>query len=323
MSSQNKAIGGYFDLELPKNNELYYPDALKFHSARSAYYSLLIHCKPNRVWMPYYICDSMLAPLVKAGIDVAFYSIKSDLTMADKLDLKPDEKLFYVNYFGLCSAYEDELLKTYDPNQVILDHSQAFFCKPKNSLATIYSPRKFFGVPDGGLLITSQNMIEPREVDVGSLRRTTHLLKRLAGEPEDGYLDYKKNENSLNDFEPKKMSILTEKLLNNIDYASVKKARNDNFLYFHERLNDTNLFNINIGSVDGPMGYPYLVKTTDLKKLLISSRVFIPTYWSEVKSRPGVSDLEKNLVEKLNLIPCDQRYGANELNVIMGLINEY
>ena len=50
-----KAIGGYFELELPRGQDDYYPQALKYQSARAAFYALLLFAKPQRVWMPYYI----------------------------------------------------------------------------------------------------------------------------------------------------------------------------------------------------------------------------------------------------------------------------
>ena len=315
-----KAIGGYFELELPHGQGHYYPQALKYQSARATFYALLLFIKPKRVWMPYYICDSMLAPLIKAEIEVCFYSLNKDLSIQDDFELEKNDLLLYVNYFGVCSHVQDLILKKYNKEQIVFDHSQAFFVPPMDCLATIYSPRKFFGVPDGGLLVTSLNMIEPEKQDTGSFARTSHLLHRLAGEPEDGYMAYQANEKTLEDFQPRKMSVLTERLLNSINYDLVKQVRNTNFKKVHSQVGHSNDFEINQENINGPMGYPYLASNSELRSSLIKRRVFIPTYWPEVLERPGVTGTEKQLVENMNLIPCDQRYNEND---IMFIIKKY
>lgn len=309
MPLQSKSVGGYFELELSSGNGTYYPEALKYQSARSAFYALLLYCKPKRVWMPYYICDTMLAPLEKSGIEIVFYSLNSDFTIADDIELKLDDKLLYVNYFGLCSAFQDELLKRYDSKQIIFDHSQAFFCRPKECLATIYSPRKFFGVPDGGYLITSLEMQEPTTIDDDSINRSKHLFLRLSGEPEDGYVEYQKAEESLKLIEPKRMSLLTERLLASIDFQAVKYKREANFRELHSTLGEKNVIDLMFENIEGPMIYPYLQATgaTELKAKLISERCFIATYWPECRERLDGYDVEKNFVENLIPLPCDQR----------------
>ncbi len=319
----NKAIGGYFELELPKENKNPYESALKFQSARASFYALLLFTKPQRVWMPYYICDSMLAPLIKAKIEIRFYSLNKDLSIQDDFELEKNDLLLYVNYFGVCSHIQDSILKKYNKEHVVFDHSQAFFEPPKDCLATIYSARKFFGVPDGGLLVTSLDMSEPEQMDSGSLVRTSHLLTRLAGEPEDGYTAYQTNEQSLNDFQPRRMSVLTEKILNSINYDVIKKVRNENFATLHNKLADSNLFELKQNNTNAPLGYPYLTENSDLRRILISSRVFIPTYWPEVLDRQGIATTERLLVKNFNLIPCDQRYSANDMIRITEHINEH
>lgn len=318
-----KAIGGYFELELPKGKGILYPDAKKYQSARAAFYALLLKIKPACVWMPFYICDSMLAPLEKANIKIKFYSLNLDLSIKDDFKLKKNEYLLYVNYFGICEKIQEEILEKYTSDKIIFDHSQAFFQPPKNCLATIYSPRKFFGVPDGGLLVTNLDINEPLEIDTESINRASHLLKRLAGEPEDGYLDFRNNDDSLNDFEPKKMSLFTERILNSIDYKTAKKTRNRNFKYLSKKLEKNNILKINSKSIDGPMGYPFLRVSNNLKKKLIESRVFIPTYWPEVISRLNSEGIEENLVENLKTIPCDQRNDISSIKKLVEIINEY
>ena len=254
-----KAIGGYFELELPQHRKHLYPDAIRFQSARAAFYALIMEGRPKRVWMPTYICDSMLAPLKATETEIVFYDIDSGLGVSNDVQIEADDWLLYVNYFGMCTTQEDELLKRFNSSQLIFDHSQAFFSPPRDCLATIYSPRKFFGVPDGGLLLTSLSVIEPAEIDSGSVARCTHLLKRLDGTPEVGYQAFKNAEETFCDMQPRRLSLLSDHLLSSIDYEACKKQRNANFHFLHDQLSHLNNLNLHMPHIDGPMCYPLLI----------------------------------------------------------------
>lgn len=321
MSLQSRAIGGYFELELPKGPGLYYPDALKYQSARAAFVALLQYRKPRCVWMPYYVCNSMLAPMAYLGIDVKFYSINLNFEISSQVDLRSNDLLLYVNYFGVCSSYEDELLSKYGNERIVFDHSQAFFSQPKECLATLYSPRKFFGVPDGGLLVTNLRLEEPEEIDMSSIYRTEHLMKRLAGEPEDGYSSYQEAEKSLDELSPKRMSLLTQRLLESIDYSSVLQRRNKNFNKLQDSLCGSNKLGVSAADNDGPMLYPYVPDSTSskVKSELINLRCYVASYWPECTERGG--EVERFLAKNLLALPCDQRLGDSDILMELGYVS--
>jgi len=83
-----------------------------------------------------------------------------------------------VNYFGLCDDVVAEAQTRHAPEQIVVDNAQAFFAAPTRCRASLYSPRKFFGVPDGGFL---HSVTPPRDYprDTGSTARMAHLTKRL------------------------------------------------------------------------------------------------------------------------------------------------
>ena len=54
------ATGGYFELELPAAASDYHAGALRLQSARAALLLLLQQGKPSAVWLPWYLCQSML-----------------------------------------------------------------------------------------------------------------------------------------------------------------------------------------------------------------------------------------------------------------------
>jgi hypothetical protein len=322
MKSLTKETGGYFELELPEKDGHLYPEALKFQSARAAFYALLEAGKPKCIWMPKYICDSMLSPIYSLNINLSFYDLTEQLGVSDQVILSETDWLLYVNYFGICDEQEVSLLKRFNSNQLIFDHSQAFYSPPLNCLATLYSPRKFFGVPDGGYLVSKISVNEPLTVDTLSVSRCSHLLQRLDGDIALGYKSFKQTEKSFQDVLPRKMSTLTNRLLAGIDYETIKNKRNTNFKFLHKHLARVNNLKIAEQSFTSPLCYPLLLDKTKVRSRLLENKIFVATYWVEVKNKVDVESLEYKLTEKCIPIPCDQRYETDNLKLILNSIDE-
>jgi hypothetical protein len=315
----NTAIGGYFALELPLNSGEYHRTALRFQSARAAFLALLREGRPSTVWMPWYICECTTEPLAMCGIPVRRYALDKDLRILSA-EPEPNDWLLYVNYFGLCGRHAAETLERFDRNRVIIDSTQAFFAEPADCLATIYSPRKFFGVPDGGYLVTNLNVREPDEIDNGSIGRSQHLFQRLGDAPEPGYADFVTAEASLSKQEPKRMSLFTQTLLSRIQYAEIRAQRVANFTYLHERLVEKNSFPIFLSNNDVPLCYPYFGDNSFLRYELRSHRIYTPVYWPELAQSTVVPDFEAKLAQQTVFLPCDQRMKIQQLETMLSFI---
>lgn len=320
MREPREAIGGYFELEISQGAPLPFADAYRFQSARAAFASLLDAGKPKRVWVPRYVCDAVLLPLRCLGVDYRYYSIDVDFSVEQDVLLREGDWLLYVNYFGLCQAQEQQVIERFGSSKVVLDRSQAFFAEPVDCLAAIYSPRKFFGVPDGGFLLTDLEIEPPVVVDSASVTRTRHLLMRLAEGPEAGYADYRFAEQQLNNCETLRMSDLTERLLASIDYDSVKVRRTENFRFLHRQLGSTNALALHQHLQSGPLCYPLLLESADARDRLIDNRVYVARYWEEVLRTPGLSAFEEAMARNCLPLPCDQRYGLSHMQRIVELL---
>ena len=147
-----KAIGGYFELELRKG-EHYHKDALKLNTARNCFEYILLARKYTKVYIPYYTCEVMLQPLHKYHIAYEFYHINESLEPIEVIQLQNDEAFLYTNYFGLKQSCVEHLAVIYK-SQLIVDNAQAFYAPRIKGIDTFYSPRKFFGIADGGYLYT-------------------------------------------------------------------------------------------------------------------------------------------------------------------------
>lgn len=313
------AIGGYFGIEMPRHGAHLYPLAHRFQSARAAFLALLEAGRPKRVWLPWYVCTSMIDTVKASGAQLLRYGLNEKFEVDSHLALNGDDWLVYVNYFGLQDERAATLLRRFPASQVIIDNAQSFYSAPTDSLATLYSPRKFFGVPDGGYLVTNLPIASyPR--DEGSIDRMAHLLIRAERGAEAGYAAYQSSERTLEHQPPRGMSQLTSQLLSGIDYQSVHEIRRNNFELLHAALAERNLFKPQLLSEAVPLCYPYLSDSAELRSRLIAQKIFVPTYWPESAQDVAAPELERKLSRGILPLPCDQRYGPIHVQRIVDAI---
>ena len=235
--SSLKPIGGYFELELPKGRS-YHQNAIALNTGRNCLEYILRVRGYERIYIPYYTCDAILEPFNKLGIDYSFYHINKNLELADDIVLKPNEALLATNYFGLKQEHILRLAAIYG-NQLIIDNTQAFFDMPIDGIDTFYSCRKFFGVSDGAYLYTDKLLPETLEQDK-SYNRMSQLLKRIDISAEDGFVDFQKADENLGNQPIRKMSKLTQRIMQSINYETVKKKRRTNYQILHNALSCVN-----------------------------------------------------------------------------------
>jgi hypothetical protein len=101
---------------------------------------------------------------------------------------------------------------------------------------------------------------------------------------------------------------------------AARARRNGNFKQLHDLLGKRNSVPLALGDVDGPLGYPYGGKRPELRRALIARRVFVPSYWTEVLGRAERQSVEEYWVTSVLPLPCDQRYGDEEMKEMAGLV---
>ena len=201
-----KPIGGYFELETHPGKE-YYPELIRLNTGRNCLEYILRARQYTKVYIPYFTCDTILEPFNKLGIEYSFYHIDQHLNPVVDFEIKDNEALLYTNYFGLKTETTQKLASR--GFNLIIDNAQAFFDKPLKGIDTFYSPRKFFGVPDGGYLSIDKALNDDFETDQSS-DRISHLLKRTESGPEFGFTDFQQNEEKLINQPIKRMSLSTD-----------------------------------------------------------------------------------------------------------------
>lgn len=314
-----KAIGGYFSLELPILEE-YHKDAIKLNTGRNCLEYILRARRYNKVFIPYYTCEVVLEPFKKLDIPYEFYHIDINFELAQDIVLKENEALLYTNYYGLKQRYVEKMAEQYG-NHLIVDNTQAFFAKSIKGLHTFYTCRKFFGVSDGAYLYTDARLDDDFEQNV-SFERMTHLLKRIDLSAEEGFADFRKADDGLDNQPIKRMSKLTERMMQSINYTVAAKRRRVNFLQLHETLQSSNLLTFILEDDSVPMVYPYMIDKGDLREHLIQNKIYVAQYWPNVQKWSKKDDFDYLLSFQMLPLPIDQRYGETEMNKIIEIITK-
>lgn len=313
-----KEIGGYFELGPLRQTGEYYPNAVALNTARNALVYLVRARDIKKLYFPRFLCDSVSNVCIREGVPYEEYAIGEDWLPKELPPMEVGSWLYLVNYYDQLSDEQILDIKKRYPN-LILDHVQAFFHRPPEGIDTIYSCRKYFGVPDGAYLVTDAVLNEPLETDI-SMDRMRHLLGRLEGKSAgDYYADFQRNDAAFDALELRAMSKLTHTLLGAIDYDAARGQREENFSFLAECLGGRNSLNVKMPC--GPYAYPFYCENgMELKKRLAKEGIFIPTLWPNVRDYQNT--LEQRYAENILPLPCDQRYTRVDLLCVLdGLRN--
>lgn len=314
-----KEIGGYIELE--KNYLPMLHDGAKALNSGTACLAYLIRAKKiKKLALPLFLCDCIRDICLIEGVDIREYKIKHDFLPDYNFELISGEWIYIVNFFGQLTE-EDifELVQKY--KNVIFDQAQAYFDKPINGVDTLYTCRKFFGVPDGAFLYTEARIEEELPKDE-SFERMHFLLGRYERTAEEFYSEYNANNFFLKKEPIKTMSKLTDNLLHGIDYNRVKNIRTCNYGYLYEYFREIN--QLHLRKIQGAFAYPLLLPNgASIRKQLLKSKVYIPTLWPNVLYEVEKDSLEYNYANNILPLPVDQRYDLEDMQMIIDMISEY
>lgn len=306
--SSKKEIGGYFSIEC-FHTPLYHSNGVMLNSGRNALRHILRTYGVDTLYVPFYTCPVVWEAVQLEKCRIIFYRVNDDLL--PESDLPHDAFILYNNYFGVSGKKVEAMAARY-PN-LIVDNAQSFYSAPRG-LAAFYSPRKFFGLPDGGIALCGKNTAENYPLDTMSHTRASHLLIRPDLGAPAGYAQFSENDDSLCGADILQMSPLTLAMMGNIDYDTAKQRRLENFRYLNEKLEPEKLWDL--AEDDVPMVYPYKTDDSELRKKLISEKIFVAAYW------PGMDSCCEHLRQSVLPLPLDQRYDLDDMKRMVDNIKE-
>jgi hypothetical protein len=313
-----KYIGGFFELEKTME-ELLPPNKDRMHdlqSGRACLNYALKQLRPTKLYVPFYCCEALLEPLVENNVPYEYYAINDTFRPVQTQQLKTNEYLIYINYFGICGKVVEELYDIYG-NRMILDNTMAFFEPAFKDCISFNSARKFFGVADGAYLCPGSLISPPGELAVNTKASTEHLRLRLEGKQEEAYKSYLQNESRISTG-LKKMSTASAVTLSHVDMDRVHSRRLSNFKFYERELAAFNQLRVSAEEDMTPQFYPFLPSRKTEKQLFHKAGIFIPTLWPDLNKRTHAGfSYERDLSERLLPLPLDQRYQESDCTVVV------
>ena len=322
-------IGGYRELDLRQGNEYYAGGgAARLNSGRAGIYHALRRYGLNRILIPYYECSTVREFLLRQGVEAVYYSVDQELRpLIPGEQIRGDTAVLIVNYFGMLSREELSGFAAQYPN-LIVDNTQAFYSAPVKGAYCVYSPRKFFGVPDGSYVLgkNAAEGLEEYGQDVSG-GTASFLLKRIESGGNNNYPLYLENEERIQQSGVLRMSVLTQALLDNVDYAYCAEKRRENFAVadalFREinRLPETLLRDASEWFV--PMVYPLVVEDAGLRVCLKKNSIFVGQWWKYLLAETSESSVEHYYAKYMIPIQIDQRYSREHLLYTADVVERY
>lgn len=317
-------IGSFIELQLPKGRELYKGDVniARLNNGRNAIWHAFRITKCKRIWIPVYQCDSIRDTFHKKGVEMSFYHIDKNWNPVD-LSPSDEDSVLIVNYYGIMSSRRiSELASKY--KNVIVDCAQAFFCEPIENALTVYSCRKFVGVPDGAYVIGNDaDKFMDTYPQCYSSDTASFLLKRIEyGCEGKGYESRCINEERIDQEDCMRMSKLTQTLLDAEDYEFNRLKRKENFDLLHNQLRDINLIDPTIYMDDftAPMVYPFVIEDDNVIKRLFAAKHFQGHWWGYICNEQPVDSFEYWISKNIIPLTIDQRYGKDEMGLLTDII---
>ncbi|MDT2782429.1 hypothetical protein P7H41_10725 [Vagococcus fluvialis] len=306
-------IGGYFGLEDFKGEE-YHLNAIRLNSARNAIIYIMKVKKIQKIFIPYFLCDSVKNVLVREKFLFEEYHIDEELMPIIDFELKENEYILIVNYFGQILPSEMINLKNKLQN-IIIDNTQSFYSKEIKDIVSFNSCRKFFGVSDGSYLYIENELEEKIDNDFSG-DRMTHIIGRYEKDASEYYKYFVQNDKKMISEPLKQMSALTQNLLKVIDYDRTFDQRNINYDFLFEEFHKIN--KLKLKKIKGAFCYPlYIEDGEKIREVLISKKIYIPLLWPEVLKKNEISVLEGDFARNIVHLPCDQRYDIDDMKKVV------
>ncbi len=318
------SFGGYLSLHFQWNYSPLPRGVFFLNAGRSSVQIIIKALQPQRVYLPYYICDVVVDVLRKENVDLVFYAIDKSFQIIDLPELTENDMLIYVNYFGLQQNYCDTLSNRYQ-ERLIIDASQALSQTPSGGSWSFTSTRKFIGTPDGSYLYAPMRYFDEIRIIYNRLDRNRHLILkhlilRAIGFVSSGYKFFHKNEFKLHcNFS--KMSTISRFLIPFFDTHKNSEDRRKKFAVYDLQLSSFNLIKMELKD-QAPFGYPLLadkeINFNDFWRL----GIYIPVLWKECLDRSAAGyEFEKKLAGNLLLLPLDERMNSEDCKKVAEIVN--
>jgi len=339
--SDDAIIGGMFGLQATSDPNASIPafiqePGIHLVNARSGIWILTDQLTPRQVWCPSYLCHTILDAVKKSMADVRFYEINYDLAISslDWLEqVQHGDLVILIDYFGFRNDSACAVQARERGAWVLEDASQALLSGNVGRFSdfVVYSPRKFLGVPDGGILYNNSD-VHFQDIDLKTPPSDwwlnaflASLLRRefdIHGGARPWFELFQKAESGA-PTGPFAMSELSSVLLrNSFDYATIAQRRVDNYRTLAAKLSSLALFP-KLPDQVVPLGFPIRTRERDkVRQALFAHEIYPPIHWPIQGLVPQEFVESHKLASEIMTLPCDQRYDYNDMERMLHVIAE-
>lgn len=336
--TMTKEIGSEFWLEQEPSNLMQEQNGLYVLSGRTAIDLIiqdLLQKRPVRkVYMPAYGCDSMVMPFMQRGIQVECYDMIFDGSLHYDVDIDKDTDIFYVsNYFGYENTLDASIIEQFRSQGAVIlyDRTHSFLMdddciKADYSFASI---RKWMGVVCGakvmGVEKASLKTYPYLEGKEKAMRIKAAYIQGDTSIDKKSFLDlYTEFGHHLaKDYRDYAMDDLSYTLYQTTDWNNIRRQRRENAKHLQDDLHLSFLCELTEKAC--PLFVPVFFDTTEernrIRKRLIDAQIYCPIHWPKNALISHEMKVNHIFDTELSLI-CDQRYGLEDMQRIIEIINE-
>ena len=305
-------------------------------NARSGIWLLIHRLKPSQVWIPSYLCQTILWA-IDPGVTLRFYEMDYDLRAKSGQwvsEVNAGDLVIFIDYFGF--PYDRELGARIKERGawVLEDASQSLLSAQVGLLSdfVVYSIRKWIGVPDGGILRYPETFpledvpLTPPPVAWWMKAFRARILRRQfdEGHPtRDWFRLFRETEDTA-PVGPYAMSQLSRNVLECCaDYSTIGRSRIENYRRLSAGLTHYALFPMLEEGVV-PLGFPVRIRRRDeVLQALFQSEIYPPVHWRIEGVVPPRYEESHRLASQIMTIPCDQRYAEDDMERIMRIFLQH
>lgn len=327
-------------------------NAVYISSGRGAITRILeeIDLVNKKVLLPMYTCDSVIMPFREKGFDLIFIDIQPDLSVDPErfIELTSEENFGFVllhSYFGFDTLSEvREKYKLLRENGIVVieDITHSMLSSFDSSGADFYpgSIRKWLGIPDGAVLFSASYDIKHEEYptneilveqNVKAMKMKSDYIRKMDPKLK---AEFRKIFYSMEDLLDKDCSIysmseISKEILSQTDFTLISAKRRENFAFLLDNIADFDFIDPVFTSLPDdvtPLYFPIYVKGNRDKFQVFMAKqdIYMPIHWPiPDQCFPSLTVNSKYIYDHILSIPCDQRYGTQDMRRIVTIIDSY
>ncbi len=344
----DEKIKNNIDDILPKGKKLF---TMSGREAITQIIKSLKFKKEEKIFLPSYLCESVLNPFQKKSIKTIFYKIKNNLEIdlndiIEKID-NNTKAILIIHYFGflqpinIMKELKNKLFVIEDITHSILSANPG---KTSGSIGDISfaSFRKLLPIPDGAVIsYNNENIKIPKlaKVDLshmwytnfrelGMYYRGNFIRNGDAFSKKISQIYFQKSEELLEEIyqNPCNISKISMTIFNKLNIKEIIKQRRENFLNI-QKFNNHIIKPIFPKLKKGicPLGFPILSNNrNELRDYLIKNKIYPPIHWN----LPNIINKDEfkvswEISNKELTIPIDHRYNKFHLNYIKKILENW